>query len=149
MRKPVITALLVICCSLAGIAQNAPKVPMLANKALQSRFPKASPPTWKKTDDNNYVAEFKNAGDKTIAVFDDHGTFLESQKPIKAKLLPEPVKNTVGAEFKGFNTTENAVVETAAKETFYKVVVDKKTELVELRLNKEGSILKTNRTNKQ
>src|ERR1041385_7782382 len=102
MKKPVILVLFAISFSLAVMAQNTSiKVPMLANKALQSRFPKASTPTWKKTDDNNYIAEFKNAGDKTIAVFDDHGTFIESQKPTKAKHLPEPVKNTVGAEFKG------------------------------------------------
>ena len=151
MKKPVISALLCIWMSTAIISQNsAPvKVPMLATKALQSKFPGTKKPVWTKTSTNNYVAEFKLSGDKTFAVFDDHGTFIETQKPMPERKLPDPVKSTVGAEFKGFSTSDHALIETAANEKFYKVVVDKGHDLVELRLTAAGSITKTTTTAKQ
>jgi len=149
MKKIVILAL---CCALSSalVAQNsatAVKAPAAAAETVKAKFPSASNISWKLANEK-YIADFKNGGNAVTAYFDKQGNFIESLTPIAEQKLPSPVKVTVGSEFKGFATSQHSLIETAANETFYKVVVDRGTELVELRINPEGSILNTVRTRK-
>ena len=145
MKKFILVSLCCVSLSAAIAAQNSTatvKAPASAVQTVKTKFPAASNVNWKQVSDK-YAAEFKNGANTVTAYFDAQGTFIESITPIAEQKLPSPVKVTVGDEFKGYATSQHSLIETAGNETFYKVVVDKGNEFIELRVNPEGSIMKT------
>jgi hypothetical protein len=150
MKKFLLPLLLSFACLTGVTAQSSTtgaKAPAQASQLLKTKFPSASRVNWKQ-EKNLFVAEFSNGGTATSAFFDGQGNLVETHAAIAAKKIPAPVQNTVGAEFKGLTTSSHALIETASKETFYKVVVDRGTEWVELRVNPQGYITNTIRTEK-
>lgn len=147
MKKILYLFFLMLIADVAISQGNQLKAPGPVLTAFKSKYPKAANVSWNNSQ-NNYVAEFKDGMNRTRAIYDQNGTFVESQTSIKKELLPEKVRSTVGAEFKGYNTIEHATIARPNTEESYKVVVDRGTEMVELELDNNGMITKTIRNPK-
>ena len=147
--KKIALAFLIMTSSVAVHAQTAAgvKAPKNAIESVKSKYPSSQGTTWVKTDET-YIASVKQGTNKIDLYYDTNGNFLESQKDIALLDIPQPARTTFGDEFKGFAVDEHKVVESATNDVLYKVVLEKGNQIVELRLNDIGKIMKVERRSK-
>jgi hypothetical protein len=147
--KKIIAAILIISSSATLLAQssNNVKAPKKALESVKSKYPSAQRAIWVKVDET-YIATVKQGSNSINVYYDTNGNFLETQKDIALLDIPQPARTTFGDEFKSFALGEHKIVESATKDTLYKVILEKGNEIVELRLNSIGKIMKVDRRNK-
>jgi hypothetical protein len=81
--------------------------------AFSEQFPKAENVEWEQEDDSLWEAEFSMNGAEFSACFNETGKWLESERAIDVKDLPELVTASVSMLFEGFKIEEAAMVKTA------------------------------------
>jgi hypothetical protein len=125
------------------------KIPKAVMDALKSKFPKPEITKWTKETEGGkviYDIEFKQDGRKCEADIQEDGTFVNIEREIAAKDLPEAVAKAVATKYPGSTLKEIMEIKvpkgTEEKLDGYEVVLetaDKKS--VELTVAPDGKIL--------
>ncbi len=142
--KKIIIAALTCALSMPLVAQkvSAEDVPSIVLNAFKTRFPAVSGAKWEKEGTTGFEASFKMNKESYSAGFDLEGKWLETEKPMSMKSLPESVLTTLQNEFKGFQVKEVESVETADRGNFFEMEISKGKEIYELQVSAEGKVLK-------
>ncbi len=119
----------------------AQKAPESVTSNFSKKYPTAKSVKWEKENDKEWEAEFKMDGMEYSANFSNDGTWLETEKEMKEKDLPEAVKNILNSTFKGYEVEEVEWVETS-EYSGYEMELEKGKETLEVVISKEGNVLK-------
>lgn len=143
MKKFIIAAL-TCALSLPLVAQkvSTEEVPSIVLNAFKTRFPQVSGAKWEKEGTSGFEASFKMNKESYSANFGMEGKWLETEKPMSMKSLPEAVLGTLQNEFKGFQVKEVESVETPDQGNFFEMEIAKSKETYELHISAEGKVLK-------
>jgi uncharacterized membrane protein YkoI len=134
---------LIIGCSLFAfnsIGRN--DVPQKVKDAFAKKFPTVKKVDWEKESENEWEGEFKMNKIEYSANFSSDGTWLETEHEIDIKDVPENVMKTLKAEFSEYEIEEAEISETP-KGSFYEFAIEKGETEMEVVLNSNGEILKS------
>ena len=142
--KKIIVAALACALSFPLVAQkvSSEEVPSIILNSFKTRFPEVSGAKWEKEGTSGFEASFKMTKESYSAGFDLEGRWLETEKLISMKSLPEAVLGTLQNEFKGFQAKEVESVETPDRGNFFEMKISKGKEIYELQVSAEGKVLK-------
>ena len=87
-------------------------------KAFNEKFPTAKSVKWDMEEENEWEAEFKMDGAEMSAVFDAKGVWLETEKEISKKQIPEAIKATLDRDYQGYKVEEIEWLETPEQNGF-------------------------------
>jgi len=87
--------------------------------AFKKKFPTATKVTWGKEAPKEWEAEFTFEGNKISANFGEDGTWLETEKKIKAADLPKAVAAAIKLKYPGWANAEADKTETSKHGTIY------------------------------
>lgn len=99
--------------------------PKAVKDAFVKKFPTATHVTWGKEAPKEWEAEFTFEGSKISANFYEDGTWLETEKEIKAASLPTAVAKAIETTYPGWTITEADKTETAKHGTIYEADLKK------------------------
>lgn len=91
------------------------------NKNFDKKYPDAKNITWEIDDHGYHEAKFEMDGEKYRADFDGEGNWIETERNIKYKNLPEAVKKTIEEQYDKDDVEEVELVDHPTKGTFYDV----------------------------
>jgi len=117
------------------------QVPQQVKTAFEKKFHKVTKVKWEKEEGNLYEAEFKVKGTEYSVVFDDKGTWIETEHEIKVKELPQAILNSVKDAFTGYEIEEAEIIENQSG-TVYEIELENKNQTLEVIFNANGNILK-------
>ncbi|PRZ23321.1 PepSY-like domain-containing protein [Flavobacterium granuli] len=109
--------------------------------ALEKKFPNATKVSWEKEDPQEWEAEFKWKGSKISAEFKQDGTWLETEKDIKPRALPQSVLAAIRLEFPGWKLKEAEEKETAEQGKLYETDLKKGSEKKSVTFKEDGTVL--------
>lgn len=95
------------------------KPPVAVKKAFMEKFPTASKVVWGKEAVKEWEADFMFEGKKISANFAQDGTWLETEKMIKASELPAAVSEAIKSKFAGWKIMEADKTETSKHGIIY------------------------------
>ena len=112
-------------------------VPVAVQQAFQKKFSHAEKVKWDQESPGEWEAEFKLNGTEMSASFDQNGTWIETEKKISKKELPEVVDRTVKKEFAEYK------IEAVEKPGFsgYEMEVEKGETTFEVVISNTGEIV--------
>ena len=93
--------------------------PAAVKMAFKKKFPTATKVTWGKEAPKEWEAEFTFEGNKISANFGEDGTWLETEKKIKAADLPKAVAAALKMKYPGWAIAEADKTETSKHGTIY------------------------------
>ena len=93
--------------------------PAAVKMAFEKKFPTATKVTWGKEAAKEWEAEFTFEGSKISANFGEDGTWLETEKEIKAADLPVAVAASIKSKYPGWTIAEADKTETSKHGTIY------------------------------
>ena len=123
-------------CSFAMIPPKAVK------DAFNKKFPAATKITWGKEAAKEWEAEFTFEGSKISANFYEDGTWLETEKEIKATSLPTAVANAIKTTYPGWKIAEADKTETSKHGTIYEADLKKGTSKKAVAYKEDGTPVK-------
>ena len=124
---------LIYSCSYAG------NPPAAIQKAFEKKFPNATKISWGKEGAIEWEAEFTFEGDKISANFAEDGTWLETEKEIKAAGLPKAVAEAINLEYPGWTIIEADKTESLKHGTIYEADIKKGLEKKAVAYKEDGS----------
>ncbi len=143
MKKLIVAALaFVLSFPLAAQKVSSEEVPRIVLNAFKTRFPEVTGAKWEKEGATGFEASFKMNKESYSAGFDLEGRWLETEKPMTMKALPEVVLSTLKSEFNGFQVKEVESVETPDRGSLYEMEIAKGKETYEVQISAEGKVLK-------
>lgn len=116
--------------------------PKAVSDAFMKKFPTATKVTWGIEGPKEWEAEFTLNGEKISANFDKNGTWLETEKEIKAENLPKPILIALKMNFNDWKIAEADKTETAKHGTIYEVDLKKGTKTKSLAYKEDGKSVK-------
>ncbi len=128
-------ALMVFICSFT-FAKTPPKA---VADAFMKKFPTATKVTWGVEGPKEWEAEFTIDGEKISANFNENGTWLETEKKIKAANLPKAVQAAVNKKYSDWKIAEADKTETAKHGTIYEVDLKKGMKSKSLAFKEDGT----------
>lgn len=93
--------------------------PAAVKMAFEKKFPNATKVTWGKEVAKEWEAAFTFEGNKISANFGEDGTWLETEKEIKAADLPKAVSAAIKLKYPGWAIIEADKTETSKHGTIY------------------------------
>ena len=138
MKKLVMLLSIVLMCScvFAGTPPDAVK------KAFAKKFPTATKVSWGKEGPKEWEADFTYEGNTISANFFQDGTWLETEKQIKAINLPKAVLAAVKSNYMDWKIVEADLTQTAKNGTIYEVDLRKGMKSKSLAFKENGSSVK-------
>lgn len=143
MKNNIVCTLLILS-SLSAMAGNKikeSKVPEVVKNAFKAKFPDAKKIQWELENDSIYEAEFVSNKVEMSSNFSATGRWLETEKEIDKKDIPDAVLKMIAGKYAGYKIVEAESVDSPACSQCYEVVLKKGKKKVELLLNKDGNIL--------
>ena len=116
--------------------------PKAVADAFMKKFPTAVNVTWGIEGPKEWEAEFTLNGEKISANFSQNGTWLETEKQIKAASLPQAVLAAVKKKYGDWKIAEADKTETAKHGTIYEVDLKKATKTKSLAFKEDGTAVK-------
>ncbi len=113
-----------------------------AKDAFSEKYPEASSVSWDTDENGYYEASFEQDGDKYRADYTDEGQWVETERSIKFKDLPQAVQKAVEAEYNKDEITEVEQVENAERGQFYDVEFKQKGKNHDVEFREDGQIIK-------
>lgn len=129
--------LFVISCS--SVAQE--KVPNAVKQSFQEKYPGENDPDWHKDKNGYYESNFKKKGKHFRADFDASGTWIETERNIKKKSLPEAIKQKIKRNFDTYEIVEIEEVDHYLKGRFYDVEFKIDGKKQDIEFDKSGKII--------
>ena len=99
--------------------------PKAVTEAFNKKFPSATKITWGKEAAKEWEANFTFEGSKISANFYEDGTWLETEKEIKATSLPAAVAAAIKTTYPGWTIAEADKTETSKHGTIYEADLKK------------------------
>ncbi len=121
--------------------QDIGKVPEVVKTAFQSKYPGEKDQDWHVDRNGNYEAHFKKDGDKYRVDFSPAGDWIETERSIKKKDLPGPVKETIEREYDDAKIVELEWVDNAKKGIFYDIELKEGGQKFDVEINAEGQVI--------
>ncbi|HNW97393.1 MAG TPA: PepSY-like domain-containing protein [Bacteroidales bacterium] len=100
-------------------------VPESINKAFVMKFPNATNENWEKKD-TLYEISFMIEQSATEAVFNDKGTWMETEWEIPMIYTPKAMKNYLDTAYAGYKINEIEIMEYPNDGKLYKAEISKK-----------------------
>lgn len=115
------------------------QVPGAVKLAFDKKYPKEKHSKWKVDKNGNYETHFKKAGKEYRADFSPKGEWIETERSIKKKELPELIQQRIKEDFDDFEIVELEETRHHEKGLFYDVELIKegKKQDVEFKVNGE------------
>jgi hypothetical protein len=132
----IMSVALIYSCSYAG------NPPAAVQKAFEKKFPNATNINWGKEGTKEWEAEFTYEGDKISANFAEDGTWLETEKEIKAAGLPKAVTEAINLKYPGWTITEADKTESLKHGTIYEADLKKGMEKKSVSYKEDGTPVK-------
>jgi hypothetical protein len=144
MKKIIIIAI-ATCVALSGHSQkvNEKEVPVAIKNAFTKAFPGVTNVKWSKENANEFEVEFKVGKIEKSAVFDNAGTWINTETEIEENELPAAVQSSIEKEYPGFKIQEAEILDTPAGMKSYEVELKKGGIKHEVVLSADGTITKT------
>ena len=101
---------------------DAAKVPAPVKNAFNTIFSGVAAVKWEK-EKGNYEANFLQNSEKMSALFDEKGTWLETETAIKTSDLPASITDYIGKNYKGEKIKEAAKLKMANGDNNYEAEV--------------------------
>ncbi len=141
MKNLIITslaALFIFATALAGI-----KPPRAVQSAFTQKFPAATKVTWEKENDREFEAEFMVAGEKHSVIFSETGEWISTERPMKLKDLPEPVRTSCDKKYKGATILTAEKIENSKGLTIYELEIKRGSKKQDVIFTADGMELKS------
>ncbi|WP_051929391.1 PepSY-like domain-containing protein [Flavobacterium sp. 83] len=138
MKKLVMIMSIVFICSCA-FAGTPPDV---VKKAFAKKFPTATKVSWGVEGPKEWEAEFTLEGNKISANFSEDGTWLETEREIKAVNLPKAVLAAVKSKYSDWKIAEADKTESLKHGTIYEVDLKKGMKSKSLAFKEDGTSIK-------
>ncbi len=116
--------------------------PKVVKNAFDKKFPNATKITWGKEAAKEWEAEFTFEGSKISANFYQDGTWLETEKEIKATSLPVAVATAIKTNYQGWTIAEADKTETSKHGTIYEADLKKGTQKKSVAYKEDGTSVK-------
>ncbi len=140
-RSLLSVAFLFVSIFLSTACQDLGKVPEEVKQAFAAKYPGEDEPDWRVDRNGNYEAHFKQDGDKYRADFSPSGKWVETERSIKKKELPDAVKATLEEKYKDVKIVELEWVNHAQKGIFYDVELKELGQKFDVEINEQGTII--------
>lgn len=95
-------------------------------KTLKQKYPNATAISWEVDDHGRREAHFKLDDKKYRADFSNTGDWIETERSIRYKDLPDAVKEAIKKDYDPDDIVEVEYVESSTKGTFYDVEIKEK-----------------------
>ncbi|PKV50213.1 putative PepSY-like beta-lactamase-inhibitor [Aquimarina sp. MAR_2010_214] len=137
--KFLIPYLMLLTISCSSVAQK--KVPTAVEKSFKEKYPDENDPDWHKDKNGYYESNFKIKGKHYRADFDSSGKWIETERNIKKKKLPNAVKEKIERDFDDYKIIEIEEVDHHLKGRFYDVEFKINGKKQDIEFNKNGKII--------
>ena len=124
--------------SLTGCAQ---KTPDAVQSAFDKKYPQENSPEWEVDSNGNFEASFKKKGEKYRADFSPEGKWIETERSIKKKDLPEVIQDIIKNEYADEDLVEIEEVDHHSKGRFYDVEFKAKGKNMDVEFNAKGQVI--------
>jgi hypothetical protein len=138
MKKLVMIMSIVFVCSCAFAGTP----PDTVKKAFAKKFPTATKVSWGVEGPKEWEAEFTLEGNKISANFSEDGTWLETEREIKAANLPKAVLASIKSKYNDWKIAEADKTETSKHGTIYEVDLKKGMKSKSLAFKENGMSIK-------
>jgi len=138
MKKLLMIMSIVFVCSCA-FAKTPPDA---VKNAFAKKFPTATKVSWGIEGPKEWEAEFTLEGNKISANFYEDGTWLETEKEIKAADLPKAVLESVKSKYSDWKIAEADKTETSKNGIIYEVDLKKGLKSKSLAFKENGMSIK-------
>ena len=116
--------------------------PDAVKNAFAKKFPTATKVSWGVEGPKEWEAEFTLEGNKISANFYEDGTWLETEKEIKAADLPKAVLESVKSKYSDWKIAEADKTETSKNGIIYEVDLKKGLKSKSLAFKENGMSIK-------
>lgn len=115
--------------------------PEVVKAAFQKKYPNESDPDWHRDQNDNFESNFKKDGSHYKADFSPDGSWIETERSIKKKQLPEAVRKKLKEDYDAFEIVEIEEVDHHSKGLFYDVELRRYGEKTDVAFNAEGQVI--------
>ena len=116
--------------------------PAAVTKAFAKKFPTATKVSWGIESPKEWEAEFTFEGNKISANFSENGTWLETERKIKAADLPKAVLAAVNLKYSDWKISEADKTESSKHGTIYEVDLKKEIKNKSIAFKEDGKSIK-------
>jgi hypothetical protein len=116
--------------------------PKAVKDAFEKKYPTATKITWGKEGAKEWEAEFTFEGSKISANFNEDGSWVETEKEIKAADLPTAVATAIKSSYPGWSIVEADKTETAKHGTIYEADLKKGSAKKAVAYKEDGTFVK-------
>ncbi|GJM35242.1 MAG: hypothetical protein DHS20C18_42430 [Saprospiraceae bacterium] len=117
------------------------KVPDAVHAAFEAKYPGENKPDWQVDRNGNFEAHFKEDGEKFRADFSPSGAWIETERSIKRKELPDAVKEAIEKQYKDIKIVEVEWVDHAQRGIFYDVEFKEGGRKYDVEFSTQGTIV--------
>ena len=142
MILPVLLMLSVMMALLSCRSENHSVVPpQIVRSAFETHFGKEAATRWEVSNEGFYSALYSRDGHAFLSCFDRQGNLLKTEKELISSELPPVVIKTVVGAFPGNTVTKALQVDSANRETIYRLMLKRKRIRSTVDLSQSGVIL--------
>ena len=137
-----------LCFFSLGLWAQPKGLPVNVYDSLMFKYPDATDLKSKKQKDD-FRIRFENKGIKITSIYDAAGNWKESVSILKEENIPDNIKKSIKKKYtEGFISSVNLVEDNKGK-IIYEATVDTEKYLINLELDNNGKILKTDQVRKE
>ena len=144
MKKQIVAISVIALCVATAFAQKVSEknVPENIKKEFQTKFPSATDVKWEMENKTTYEVVFKLNKEEVSANYSKEGKWLETEKEIKAAMLPKAVADAISKKYPNCKMSEIAEVESAEHGKVYDVELAYNKKKYTLILKPSGEMVK-------
>lgn len=117
------------------------QVPESVKTAFEEKYPGEKHSKWKTDRNGNFESHFKKDGKEYRADFSPQGEWIETERSIKKKELPELVRQILKSDYDDYEIVELEETRHHSKGLFYDVELKKDGKKQDVEFNVAGKIL--------
>ena len=117
------------------------QAPDAVKATFESKYPGENDPDWHLDKNGNYESNFKKKDKHYKADFTPEGQWIETERRIKKKELPETIQKILESEYEDFEIVEIEEVQHHSKGLFYDVELKKDGEKNDVEFKENGTII--------
>ena len=117
------------------------QVPEEVKTTFKAKYPGETDPDWHKDKNGNFESHFKIDGKHYRADFSPTGNWIETERSIDEKDLPEVVKEAIKLKYKKYKIDEIEEVQHAQKGLFYDVEFKIDGDKKDVEFNSSGAVI--------
>tara|TARA_R110000868_G_scaffold125037_2_gene330364 strand:+ start:30705 stop:31139 length:435 start_codon:yes stop_codon:yes gene_type:complete len=117
------------------------EVPSEVKASFKAKYPGENDPDWEKDKNGNFESSFKIDGKHYRADYSPEGVWIETERSIKKKELPEIIQQLLKTDYDAFSVVEVEEVQHHSKGLFYDVELKKDGEKHDVEFLKNGQVI--------